>query len=196
MAPYFSSSAVEPYVFEKLAPFLMKKETAKDSSEIARSAIRKCPGGSFSAPPLYTNVWVATKWNCWIGVSFAPMVGTSLRGPFYYEIVGSTRNPALKGTRIKKPSDALIFLDAQGDTTYWVYSPVAAATPFDANWDRSDTMNDTDSRYGPYSHGRPTVHNRGGNVTLLDGHVERVPYKKLWGYTGGKATHSFWYLED
>lgn len=198
MAPYFNSSPIEPYAFEKLAPYLVKKETAKDSSEVAKSAIRKCPGGSFSAPQLYEKTglaWPANKWNSWIGVSFGPMVGNSLRAPFYYEIVGNTQNSALRGTRIKKPNDALIFLDAQGDTTYWVYSPLAAQTPFQADWD-GDGMNDTATSYGPYSHGRPTVHNKGCNVTLLDGHVERVAYKKLWDYTGGKATHSFWYLED
>ena len=47
-----------------------------------------------------------------------------------------------------------------------------------------------------FNNGRPTVHNNGANVTLLDGHVERVPFKKLWEWRGGKIVHSFWYMED
>jgi hypothetical protein len=34
-------------------------------------------------------------------------------------------------------------------------------------------------------------------VALLDGHVERVPYKKLWQVnSASKPLHSFWWLED
>ena len=35
------------------------------------------------------------------------------------------------------------------------------------------------------------------NVTLLDGHVERVGFKQLWQVDAAKkVVHSFWYLED
>jgi len=30
---------------------------------------------------------------------------------------------------------------------------------------------------------------------LLDGHVERVPFQKLWDARGGVVTHPFWFLE-
>ena len=37
----------------------------------------------------------------------------------------------------------------------------------------------------------------GDNVTLLDGHVEWVAFKKLWQVNSKrKVVHSFWYLED
>jgi prepilin-type processing-associated H-X9-DG protein len=49
----------------------------------------------------------------------------------------------------------------------------------------------------PFNSGRPTVHNNGDNVTLLDGHVEWVPFKKLWQINAAKkVVHSFWYLQD
>jgi prepilin-type processing-associated H-X9-DG protein len=31
-----------------------------------------------------------------------------------------------------------------------------------------------------FNDARPTAHNSGANVTLLDGHAERAPFKKLW----------------
>jgi hypothetical protein len=34
-------------------------------------------------------------------------------------------------------------------------------------------------------------------VTLLDGHVERVPFRALWEIDARRrVVHSFWYLED
>jgi len=48
-----------------------------------------------------------------------------------------------------------------------------------------------------YNHARPTVHNNGANVTLLDSHVERVDFPKLWDIgANNRVTHSFWYLLD
>jgi len=47
-----------------------------------------------------------------------------------------------------------------------------------------------------FNNGRPTVHGNGSNVTLLDGHAERVSFKKLWEWRGGKVVHSFWYAND
>jgi prepilin-type processing-associated H-X9-DG protein len=41
------------------------------------------------------------------------------------------------------------------------------------------------------------VHNGGANVGLLDGHIERVPFKKLWNVDAtGSVTHPFWWLDD
>jgi prepilin-type N-terminal cleavage/methylation domain-containing protein/prepilin-type processing-associated H-X9-DG protein len=194
--PYFapapSTQASDPYVFEYLAPYVMKASTSFNSSTVNKGDLRRCPGGSFSAPPLYPNPtsWPLTNWNCWVGASFGQhKPGTPLNGPFYYGIDG----PPLKGSQIKKPSDALMFMDHQGPKISYLYSAVYVL--FDTDLD-GDGMNDTRSNYSPYNHARPTVHNNGANVTLLDGHVERVAYKKLWEFKGGKPTHSFWYLED
>lgn len=41
----------------------------------------------------------------------------------------------------------------------------------------------------------PTVHNGGANLTMLDGHVERVASKKFWALdTSGNMAHPYWYI--
>ncbi|MBP7828264.1 MAG: Type II secretion system protein G precursor [Verrucomicrobia bacterium ADurb.Bin118] len=187
----FNTLTTDPYVFELLAPYVAKKTTAYAYSEIQNSDLRKCAGGSTAPPPHYRgSAWNPTNWNCWIGVNFGNYANP-LNGPFYYQVVGGTINPPLKGARIKKPSDALMFMDTD---YFYVYSPLLR--PFTADSD-GDGVPDTDPAYAPYSHGRPTVHNMGANVGLLDGHVERVPFKRLWQVSRvGQVVHSYWYLED
>ncbi len=188
--PVFASQATQPYVFEMLAPYVAKATTAQAQSTVTKAEIRKCPGGSFSAPPGSTAAWNATNWNCWIGVNFGSYA-TPLNGLFYYETVPGKVNPPLKSTRIRKPSDALTFMDTDG---FYVYSPILR--PFTGDSD-GDGVPDTDPAYAPYSHARPTVHNRGANVGLLDGHVERIAFKKLWEVDRrGMVVHSFWNVED
>jgi prepilin-type N-terminal cleavage/methylation domain-containing protein/prepilin-type processing-associated H-X9-DG protein len=189
----------QPGVFENLAPYVGKKipSMIEASNELRQAEIRKCPGGSSSQPELFEKglrAWPANDWNCWIGASFGGW-GNSLTAPFYYNIETGGVRPPLRAMRIKKANDALMFMDTQGATTPYLYSP--AYLNFDADWDL-DGFNDTFQVYGPYSHARPTVHNKGANVALLDGHVERVPYKKLWQVdpASNKPIHSFWYLED
>jgi prepilin-type N-terminal cleavage/methylation domain-containing protein/prepilin-type processing-associated H-X9-DG protein len=190
-APVFASQATQPYVFETLAPYVAKASTAQAQSTVQKAEIRQCPGGSTAPPPYYGGAgWNPTNWNCWIGVCFGTY-GPSLNGAFYYAVVGSTLNPPLKSARIRKPGDALMFMDTDG---YYVYSPLLRAFTFDSD---GDGQGDSDPNYAPFSHGRPTVHNNAANVTLLDGHVERVAYRKLWQIkSGGVPVHSFWYLED
>jgi prepilin-type N-terminal cleavage/methylation domain-containing protein/prepilin-type processing-associated H-X9-DG protein len=193
-ADHFAGQATEPYIFENLAPYVAKKTTAQASSTVLYYELRKCAGGSYSPPPFYSGAWTSTNWSCWIGASFGGY-GDPLTGPFYYAYKTSGAfDPPLKATRIKKPNDALMFMDVSGPAGYYVYSP--ALRPFTTDSD-GDGVPDSDPSYAPYSHGRPTVHNNGANVTLLDGHVERVPFKKLWEIkAGGIPVHSFWYLED
>jgi len=190
-APVFASQATQPYVFETLAPYVARASTPQAQSTVQKADIRQCPGGSFGPPPFYRGSgWSLTNWNAWIGVCFGTY-GPTLNGPFYYAQVGSTWNPPLQSTRIRKPDDALMFMDTDG---YYVYSPLLRAFTFDSD---GDGAGDSDPNYAPYSHGRPTVHSQGANVTLLDGHVERVPFKKLWQVrAGGVPVHSYWYLED
>jgi prepilin-type processing-associated H-X9-DG protein len=84
-----------------------------------------------------------------------------------------------------------MFMDTDG---YYVYSPLLRPFTFDSN---GDGEGDSDPNYAPFSHGRPTVHNDGANVTLLDGHVERVAFRELWKTKArGAPVHSFWDLED
>jgi len=78
---------------------------------------------------------------------------------------------------------------------HYVYSPAEPAWNFTQD-NNGDGQLDTHYNYGvAFNWARPTVHCRGANVTLLDGHVERVPFKKLWEVdAAGKVVHPFWYL--
>jgi prepilin-type N-terminal cleavage/methylation domain-containing protein/prepilin-type processing-associated H-X9-DG protein len=181
--------------YQKLAPYVVRQAAAeKGNYEALATAIRKCPGGSASAPPFYTKTWDPAAsgiggWNCWVGVYYGGF-GNPLTGLFYY---GDNVQP-IKTTRIKKPADAMMYMDT---VTHYVYSPLVWTFDRDLNGDKM--MDSSDGVYtGEYSfnNGRPNVHNNGANVTLLDGHAERVPFKKLWEWRNNKIVHSFWYLED
>lgn len=102
----------------------------------------------------------------------------------------------IASTRIKKPTDAMMYMDT---VIHLVYSP--QVWQFELDLDRDGKPDSHSGVYNddgglPFNEGRPTVHNSGANVTLLDGHVERVPFKRLWELKQGKIVHSFWYLED
>ena len=53
------------------------------------------------------------------------------------------------------------------------------------------------SDYGvSFNWARPTVHNGGANLTMLDGHVERVAFKKFWALdASGNMAHPYWYID-
>ncbi len=177
----------------KLAPYVAQRTRQGvqfGNTEAYTNALRMCPGGSFSAPPFYRGNWNPTTWNCWIGANFGAY-GSPLSGPFYY--IDSRHS--LSAHRIKKPADALMFMDT---ITHYVYSPVEPNYYFtlDLNGDgRPDTMPQYPNV--PFNHGCPTIHSSGANVTLLDGHVERVAFRKLWEVDrASRVVHSFWHLED
>ncbi|HIL25396.1 MAG TPA: prepilin-type N-terminal cleavage/methylation domain-containing protein [Verrucomicrobia bacterium] len=187
----FATQSTKSYVFETLAPYVAKRRTAQAESTVQKAEIRKCPGGSFGPPPYYRGKgWSSTSWNSWIGVNFGTY-GKRLNGMFYYQYLSGITAPPLKSTRINNPGDALMFMDTDG---YYVYSPLLRPFTFDSN---GDGEGDSDPNYAPFSHGRPTVHSDGANVTLLDGHVERVAFRELWKTKArGAPVHSFWDLED
>jgi prepilin-type N-terminal cleavage/methylation domain-containing protein/prepilin-type processing-associated H-X9-DG protein len=202
--PYFgddNSNYAQDFWHMKLAPYVARKVQAGilfGSTDIFTNALRRCPGGSFSAPPYYTGSWPLANdplrgWNCWIGANFG-LYADPLTGPLYYWILNGTKNAPLKSSRVRKPADAMVFMDT---ITHYVYSPV--------QWKFTQPAipggpNDTMSQYyppTPFNYGRPTVHSGGANVTLLDGHVERVSFKKLWKLDStGNVAHSFWYMLD
>jgi prepilin-type N-terminal cleavage/methylation domain-containing protein/prepilin-type processing-associated H-X9-DG protein len=202
--PYFGDNGgdyTQEFWHMKLAPYVARKVQSNilfGYTDVYTNELRKCPGGSASAPPYYTGTWdPATSgingWNCWIGANFG-LYADPLSGPLYYWILsGGTKNPPLKSTRIRKAADAMVFMDT---ITHYVYSPVQWKFARDADGDGApDSMSSYPDT--PYNYGRPTVHNNGANVTLLDGHVERVSFKKLWKLDGsGNVAHSFWYMED
>ncbi len=194
--PYFGyggSGSTEPFWEALLAPYIAR--SAPTGVNVAQTAIytnavRKCPGGKFSATR-------SDQWDTWIGPNYGWFKRDGpLTAPFYYAVAsdGGGLYPAVKVSRLRKPTDALIFMDT---VTHYVYSPVQF--PFTRDMDGDGILDDGMAAFGygtGYNAGRPKVHSSGANVTLLDGHVERVPFKKLWANKNGVVTHSFWYMED
>jgi prepilin-type N-terminal cleavage/methylation domain-containing protein/prepilin-type processing-associated H-X9-DG protein len=197
--PYFgdnSASYTEDFWHMKLAPYvsrLIQSGVVFSQTAIYTNELRKCPGGSYSLPIAWTGGWAPTDWNCWIGANFGAY-GNPLTGPFYY---GNKGTPPLRASRVKKPSDALMFMDT---VTHYVYSPIDYTYAYNFSDDRDkDGQADSMARYPStaYNYAQPRIHNNGANVTLLDGHVERVSFKKLWQVDGSKkVVHTFWYMED
>jgi prepilin-type N-terminal cleavage/methylation domain-containing protein/prepilin-type processing-associated H-X9-DG protein len=186
----------KPYVFDSLAPYVAKQTGSNYIySSVYYWDLRKCPGGSYGREPFCTapdSDINPKQWNCWIGVNFGAY-GKPLSGPFFYRKGPSGIVPPLKGSRVRKPAAALTFMDT---SFYYVYSPAESNYRFTVDMNR-DGMLDSFGAYPgwPFNHARPTVHSDGANAALLDGHVERVPFKKLWDARGGVVTHPFWYLE-
>jgi prepilin-type processing-associated H-X9-DG protein len=201
--PYFGLSSAdytEPFWHELLGPYVLKvAQTGVDftNAVMFTNQIRMCPGGSRTLPEYCKGTWDPNTsgvngWNCWVGANFGAYGDAPLSGPFYY---GNTGTPPLKAFRIKKPADALMFMDA---ITHYIYSPVDPSYNFTLDMD-GDGIKDTMSAYPDtsYNYARPRVHSDGANVGLLDGHVERVSFKKLWQIdSNGKVVNSFWYMED
>jgi len=177
--------------YQKLAPYIAKQAGAEPGNmEAYTSEVRKCPAGKTGPPPLAGPAVAAWEsWNCWVGVYYGAF-GNPLTGPFYY---GNDMKP-ITATRIKKPADAMLYMDT---VTHYVYSPLAWSFDQDVNGDgMMDSSGGVYAGEFSFNNGRPTVHSSGANVALLDGHAERVPFKRLWEWRNNKIVHSFWYLED
>ena len=89
----------------------------------------------------------------------------------------------------------MLFTDC---VTHYVYSPVDPAFRVDSD-QNGDGLKDTHlgSDFGyAFNMARPTVHDNGANVALLDGHVERVRFAALWAVRGDQMLHSFWHMMD
>ena len=189
-----STDYTKPFWHAKLAPYVAKQvQPGKLFSDTAiySDELRKCPGGRIGPPPFSKGSIASYKeWNCWIGANFGAF-GKPLSAPFYY----GDQTPPLNVARIPKPADAMLFMDT---LTHYVYSPVEPSYRFTLDLNH-DGQVDTMPQYPEvaFNFGRPTVHNDGANVTLLDGHVERVPFKKLWQLDSSKkVVHSFWFMDD
>ncbi|HKS36254.1 MAG TPA: DUF1559 domain-containing protein [Verrucomicrobiae bacterium] len=194
--PLFGDSSADytkPFWHAKLAPYVarqMQDGKLFTQTDVFTNELRRCPGGSYGRPPFSGTTAPFKDWNCWIGANFGAF-GNPLSGPFYY----GDRTPTLNVSRIPKAADAMMFMDT---ITHYVYSPVDTSYRFSLDLNRDGAV-DTMPQYAdtPFNFGRPTVHNNGANVTLLDGHVERVGFKKLWEVDAAKkVVHSFWYMED
>jgi prepilin-type N-terminal cleavage/methylation domain-containing protein/prepilin-type processing-associated H-X9-DG protein len=197
--PYMADDYVFtlPFLFQKLAPYVARPTQAGASfaeADVFRSDLRKCPAGNAGPVPFYRGTDNPTAWNSWVGAHFGAY-GNPLSGPFYYGLPNNPPTPCLKASRIKKPADAMTFMDT---ITHYVYAPADPNYGFTLDLN-GDGQVDTMPQYPetPFNSGRPTVHNNGDNVTLLDGHVEWVAFKKLWQVNAAKkVVHSFWYLLD
>src|ERR1041385_39552 len=128
--PYFgdnSDNYNEEFWHAKLAPYIVKA-TANGVlftvTDIYTNEVRKCPGGAYGPVPFSKNGGNpgAGTWNCWIGANFG--YGNSstykLSAPFFYALLSGTKNPPLKASRIRKPADALMYMDS---ITHYIYSP-------------------------------------------------------------------------
>ena len=192
-----SSDYTKEFWHAKLAPFVIKATQANVNfgvTDIYTNEVRKCPAGNAGPVPFAKGAAASpsgnTTWNSWIGANFGAF-GSPLSGPFYY---GDTTKP-LRVSRIAKPGDAMMYMDT---ITHYVYSPVDPNYAFTLDMNK-DGKPDTMAAYPdtPFNYGRPTVHGNGSNLTMLDGHVERVPFATFWNVDRtGKVTHSYWYLED
>jgi prepilin-type processing-associated H-X9-DG protein len=206
--PFYAESTFNTYSkvwYDYLAPYLGRANSTgawinstnnfSINSELSANEVRRCPAGNGNLSAEHID----QTWDTWVGVNFGRSGNTPLSGPFFYYDDGSgTVHPPLSITRIRKPADALGFMDARFT---WVYSPVGSNWNFDYDSDGDGTY-DSASSIGtgvPYNYAQPKVHENGANVTLLDGHVERVAFKDLWRVKspfGGIVAHSFWYLDD
>ena len=190
------------YLRHELAPYVARRIQVGvffSQTDVFTNVLRKCPGGSTAPPPFYTGDWTvdgawASGWNCWIGANFGLGNSTAnpLTAPFFYGILGKAYNPPLKITQIRKAAEVIAFMDT---LTHYVYSPVQWKFARDADHDGPyDSMSGYPTT--PFNYARPTVHSGGANLTLLDGRVELVSFKKLWALDGsGNVAHRYWYID-
>ncbi len=205
--PYFAAlqnnanRSVVTYWFDILAPYVANQSSNLGSSQTYQSDLRKCPGGSFGAPPFAggggrgtVSTWSSTNWNCWIGVNFGVYSASQkLNAPFYYQDLGNggPLAPQSKESAFTHPSDAMAYMDVED---FYVYSPLYRVWDTDAN---GDGMKDSNSAYTPFNNGRPTVHNNGANIGCLDGHAERITFKTLWSADGtGAPLSEHWIMQQ
>ena len=193
-----ADDAVAEFWHMKLAPYvaqLVQDNVNFSLTQVYTNAVRKCPGGSLGIAPCcnpstYPNPPTDLGgWNCWIGANF----GSRAYAPFFYFDSGSTVNRPLKASQINKPASLIGFMDV---ITHYVYNPTEPAYKFVSDLD-GDGMQDSMSDYGvAYNWARPTVHSGGANLTLLDGHVERVAFKALWQNNSGTMLNPYWFLNQ
>lgn len=198
--PLFSENTdlTKPFWFQLVAPYVAKKANTNgifNTDPIFWDALRRCPGGK-AGPADFSPGPTGTNWNTYIGCNFGAYgdkiqhgTYTGISGPFYY----GNRNSAMSYSRFKHPSQAMIFMDT---ITHYVYSPLEPGYKFTLDLDL-DGQKDSMSNYGyAYNWGRPTVHNKGANLTSADGHVEHVSFKTLWEMSpSGQMKSQWWYVE-
>lgn len=198
--PLFSenSDLSKPFWFQLLAPYVAKNAATTgifNTDPIFYDALRRCPGGRMG-PADFSPGPNGTNWNTYIGCNFGAFGDkvqsgsySGISGPFYY----GNRNAAMTFSRFRHPSQAMIYMDT---ITHYVYSPVEPGYKFTLNLDGEGGLDSMSNYNYAYNWGRPTVHNKGANITSADGHVERVNFKTLWAVNrAGQMESQWWYME-
>jgi prepilin-type N-terminal cleavage/methylation domain-containing protein/prepilin-type processing-associated H-X9-DG protein len=203
--PYFGENSADytkPFWHMLLAPYVAIG-TPPTNAEFETTAaytndLRKCPGGAFAvAPYMQGSSGYSSSWNCWIGADFGLGNGSMYRftAPFFYGIFDNVHNPPLKLGQVHTAAQAMMFMDT---LSHFVFSPAESTYKFEVDVN-GDGKVDSGYDYPPYpfNFARPTVHDNGANVTLLDGHVEWTSFKKLWDVDSmHEVTCPFWWMTD
>jgi prepilin-type N-terminal cleavage/methylation domain-containing protein/prepilin-type processing-associated H-X9-DG protein len=189
--------------FQKLKPYIMSHAGPSTNLTVSMGVpdggvtLLICPGGSKGAPPFYSGLPEVGQsglfyWNCYVGACFGDVFRDPPTALFYWHDPQFFPTQPVHSASIKRPAEAMMYLDSTG--LFIVYSPLAF--PFDRDANGDGMMDSHDDGTGvAFNWGQPTVHNNGCNVTLLDGHVEWVPFKKLWQVDGAnRVVHPFWHL--
>ena len=207
--PYFGFDASAPDTTSTLwptylAPYLARTETDNGPSyfqNIYTNKVRACPGGQVG----YASSYPYTAWTAWIGTIFGgfskdPLAQKS--APWvWYSRDGNPQSggPPVKMSQIRKPGDCAGFIETR---SHYMHSPADNGWPFTTAYASPggpyDSSGDLISRgYGPYNIAKAKIHGeKGNNVGLMDGHVEYLPFSKLWAVSGSHALHSYWYWQD
>jgi prepilin-type N-terminal cleavage/methylation domain-containing protein/prepilin-type processing-associated H-X9-DG protein len=193
--PFFGdvSGGVKSWMLD-LAPYVARKDGVGINildSAIYTNQIRMCPEITRDGTTDESGMP-----HSWVGANYGthPKISGRLTGIFVY----SSQGPAIKSGQIRKPVDCMAFMDVH---SLWVYNPVDPTYQWNSKTPSEfgdPPFNDT-SIY-KWNYGHPRVHSNGANVTLLDGHTERVRfldlYRSISPTTPTPPTHSFWYADD
>jgi prepilin-type processing-associated H-X9-DG protein len=197
-----------PYVVSQVAdvPAVYLATNGIWNQAALRAESRKCPAGSQALAPFLSPTSLYRQpayiagglgWNCWVGVYLGSNT-VPLTGTLAMSSLGSGSEfdgPTLSAATIRNPSEAMVYMDTATDS---VLSPLV--WPFDlgaGNFGQVDSNTKVYAQTFPFNDARPMVHSFGANVTLLDGHVERVPFKVLWAVDkNNNVTCPYWYLKQ
>ncbi len=195
---YLSPYVDQPTDIDPRDTFVANRSTPAPQLDLLR-----CPSGRPTPPP-YSTVgegWPTGLSNCYIGIVPVDERMHSRRDGYtsFFSVFSNANldQPPIKATRIRNPSEAIVFLD----TVYGRMStPVAPEGRFRVDVDGNGRPDSSPRHLSEWKFGfnraRPSVHNAGANVTLFDGHVERVRYNTLWDIASdGSVTHPFWFIE-
>jgi prepilin-type N-terminal cleavage/methylation domain-containing protein len=184
-----------------LAPYLFRSQDGYIYTQsIYTNKVRACPGGTYG----YISGYAFTEWTAWISANFGGYANdpNPLSGPFVYWSDGNRPGAPVKASRIPKPSECMAFIETY---SHFVYNPTSKSWPWnfdtlygDGSAGPMDSSSTILGGYGlPYNAARAKVHGgKGNNVGVFDGHVEYVPFKKLWAVTtAGRALHPYWYSQ-